>query len=94
MLKLDLIQDSVTYFKTCFLAEKYILNMNMAFKILQMFVLVMMQSCGKASLGWNGSQHRNMKISECLPLELLLQTRQKTGIKEWKEQFVLHHNSG
>lgn len=93
MFKLDPIQDSVTYLKTWFLAEKYILNMNII-KYCRQFVLVMMQSCGKASLGWDGWEHRNMEISECLPLEPLLQTRQKTGIKEWKEQFVLHHNSG
>lgn len=35
MLKSDLIQDSVTCLKAWVLAEKYILNMNMAFKILQ-----------------------------------------------------------
>lgn len=53
MFKLDPIQDSVTYLKTWFLAEKYILNMNII-KYCRQFVLVMMQSCGKASLGWDG----------------------------------------
>lgn len=51
MVKLDLLQDSVTCLKAWFLAEKYVLNVNMAFKVLQTVCSVSDAELWKSKLG-------------------------------------------
>lgn len=64
MLKLDLVKDSVISLNAKKQAEKHILNMVMVFKALK--IVCCNASYETASLGFNGSRYRNMKISVTL----------------------------